>query len=473
MIPETGAHVPEDKDQRVVLTPYGKALVVRTRAKNGMRELELLDWHKQSGKPSILYSPARFPSVPAEVGSDVLCVYGRGRVVALRPDIGVVVVRLSSWRLAHRSTVTCYLSASQVEVVRPKHAYEMSVVEKVERAVELKQQAAAQFRHKFYREALQTYARAVDTVKYVQHKADSTNTVRADLLVVMITCSNNAATCCSQLERWDDAHQHAQHATALTEALERKAKEGGVSRIHQEILAAGHTDIKVFGEWKVKSLLVTARALIEKGEFGEATDVIKSARETVANYINTTAATQDAAKQKQHQQSVKHLQRNDKELLKLLSLCKERRKAQLKKEKQRALAMFGSSSTAAAKERPSSPSSAEEKKCESIPATMNIAEDKQQQYKTSTDSASSTPSTSPRTVMSPTENGAAPQAKAVAKKKVSFADDTRKDDDDDDDDDTDQELVWHKDPAFLGGLGVVIGVAGTMLILSQWGARRK
>ena len=73
--------------------------------------------------------------------------------------------------------------------------------------------------------------------------------------------------------------------------------------------------------------------------------------------------------------------------------------------------------------------------------------------------------------MSPTENGEAPQTKAAAKKKVSFADDTRKGDDDDDD--TDQDLVWHKDPAFLGGLGVVIGVAGTLLILSQWAARRK
>ena len=48
------------------------------------------------------------------------------------------------------------------------------------------------------------------------------------------------------------------------------------------------------------------------------------------------------------------------------------------------------------------------------------------------------------------------------KKRVSFADETTAPEDD-----NDQELVWHQDPAFLGGLGVVIGVVGTLLVLSQ------
>jgi len=487
MIPDIGDHVPEDKDQRVVVTPYGEGLVLRTRP-NGMREIELREWKMQqeltrcanssnntndqqsSGhaggptRPATLYSPTPFPSVAPEVGSDVLCRYGRGRVTEIRKDSGMVVVRLSSWRLSRRSTVTCYLRASEVQVVRPKKPYEMSVVEKVEGAAELKQRAAQQFKHKFYNEALKTYSKAVDMVKYVQHKTDSSNAVRADLVVVMITCSNNAATCCSQLRQWEEVHQHAQHATALIEALERKTKEG-VSKIHQELLTAGHSDIKLFGEWKVKSLLLTARALIEKGDIGEAIDAIKSARETVETYTSTSLSALSTQKQ-HHAQSVKHLQSNDKELLKLLSVCKERRKAQLKKEKQRAKAMFGSaaatlSPASPSKERASSPSS-EEKKTDPPPTPSEAKSETMPKRPSLKRYSDGTGENSPRTVITPSgsDDGA---TRSPIKKKVSFADDIKKDEDDD----ADREFVWHQDPAFLGGLGVVIGVLGTMLVLSQ------
>ena len=59
------------------------------------------------------------------------------------------------------------------------------------------------------------------------------------------------------------------------------------------------------------------------------------------------------------------------------------------------------------------------------------------------------------------ENGDKGQKLPVTKK-VSFADETKTDIDDD------RELSWHQDPAFLGGLGVVIGVVGTLLVLSQF-----
>jgi hypothetical protein len=79
-----------------------------------------------------------------------------------------VVVRLSSWHLAGRSTVTCYLSITAVEVVRSK-LYEMSVYEQsgLPRTQEENR--------RLYRQELQcgvnTYASAVDAVRYVQHKS--------------------------------------------------------------------------------------------------------------------------------------------------------------------------------------------------------------------------------------------------------------------------------------------------------------
>lgn len=504
MIPDIGDHAPEDRDQRVVVTPYGEGLVLRTRP-NGMREIELRDWKMQQeltrstncskntnnepqssghaggpGRPATLYSPTSFPSVAPEVGSDVLCRYGRGRVTGIRRDNGMVVVRLSSWRLSRRNTVTCYLRASEVQVVRPKKPYEMSVVEKVEGAAELKQRAAQQFKHKFYKEALKTYSKAVDMVKFVQHKTDSSNAVRADLVVVMITCSNNAATCCSQLRQWEEAHQHAQHSTALIEVLERKIKEG-VSKIHQELLAAGHSDIQVFGEWKVKSLILTARALIEKGDFTEATEAIKLARETIEVYIASSSSSgfSKNTQKQQHAQSVKHLQSNDKELQKLLSVCRERRKAQLKKEKQRAKAMFGSTavstgtmsssstSASASNERASRPSNSEEKKADPAETISDVKAQTMPRRPSLKKSDDATRDSSPRTVITPSGNDD-DAARIPIKKKVSFADDIKKDDEDD------YELVWHQDPAFLGGLGVVIGVVGTLLVLSQLvGHKRK
>ena len=82
--------------------------------------------------------------------------------------------------------------------------------------------AAALFAEKDYTAALETYARAVDAVRYVQHNKQSSNEVRADLLVVMVTCSNNAATCCLQLKQWTEACNYAKNTLVLIDALEEK-----------------------------------------------------------------------------------------------------------------------------------------------------------------------------------------------------------------------------------------------------------
>lgn len=188
----------DDKDQKLVVTPYGKGLVVRSRQNGtGVKEIELIDWNesrkahliggnssnnKQKTRSNMLYSSTNFPSIKPEIGSDVITTFGRGKVVELRDDDDVIVVRLSSWRLAGRSNVTCYFSSSSVgqsvHVVRPHRIYEMSVYEKIEHAQKLKESAATSFSTKNYQDALQKYAEAVDAVRYIQHRGDSTNFVR-------------------------------------------------------------------------------------------------------------------------------------------------------------------------------------------------------------------------------------------------------------------------------------------------------
>ena len=173
----------DDKDQKLVITPYGQGLVLRTR-QNKIKEIVLTEWNKSRAlgskqkRSNMLYSKTDFPSVKPEIGSDVISTFGRGKVIELRDDDKIVVVRLSSWRLAGRSQVTCYLSQDHIHVVRPHRTYEMNVHERIEYATKLKVEANSKFSTKDYEGALQLYAEAVDAVRYIQHRKDSTNFVR-------------------------------------------------------------------------------------------------------------------------------------------------------------------------------------------------------------------------------------------------------------------------------------------------------
>lgn len=389
MSPYGSRGVPEDKVQYLVKTPYGKGLVVRTRthpnnnekgrhnkretnAEIKMREIELLDWkaadennkenryltghsRRSNSRPSTLFSCQDYASVDPVVGSDVVCQFGRGRVIEVRSGPHqVVVVQLSSWRLAGRSTITCYLARNAVQVVRKQHLYEMSVFERVEYAAELKTEAAAAFRTKDYATARVTYARAIEAVKYVQHSKQSSNEVRADLLTVLITCSNNAATCSSQLGNWDDALNYARNAVALLDALEAKV---GASKIHKIMNCDGYSDVKLFGEWRVKSYLVQAKSLAEINETAQAIEILKKAHQVIAKYADKKYANDPKLKS-----SVKNLLSQSKEVKTLHLTCKERRKVEKKREKQQAQAMFSPSSSSPSPPVAVADSLAEEKK---------------------------------------------------------------------------------------------------------------
>jgi tetratricopeptide (TPR) repeat protein len=366
------AHIPEDRDQDVVRTPYGRAIVIRTRRGGGdvasrsrkvvMREMELVDWTKlaessmhsndRSGRPqrpAVLYSPTDYPSVDPQVNDEVTCAFGRGTVVEIRrrPAVqgDVVVVLISSWRLAGRSRVRCYLSQSAVRVVRHKRLYEKTVCEKVEHGQDLKGRANELFASKDYREALTLYAQAIDSVRYVQHKTDSSNETRADLIVLLVTCYNNAGMCCSQLNEpdlWDAAARYSGSAIILIDALEEKK---GL-KIHSVLLREGHTDVKLFGEWKAKALLLKARALMERrnSDTDEAQDLLKQAIGVIRSYPDGGGGASSPT-----------LASMEREARRLHARCKEQRKKEREREKKRALKMFAEPSFEEEKKEKSSP----------------------------------------------------------------------------------------------------------------------
>jgi len=301
-----------------------------------MQEVELLDWQTAAGsgkRAPMLYSPLPLSSVAPIVNDDVTCLYGRGRIISINKENNTCVVELSSWRLAQRSTVKCYLHISDVNVVRKKTLYEMTAFEKVEYAQQVKQAATLYFSKKDYKSALEQYDRAVTSVRFVQHDNSSTNELRADLLTVMITCCNNAGTCCILLKEYEEAVKFGNNALVLLDALYEKRG----MKIHTILNKEGMSDCKIFGEWRCKSLLIKARGLMERGDYDEALESLKESHHVIETHMDTDKL-QDPA----YQKSYATLHKQGKDVKRLRATCVQRRKSQKQKEKQRAQAMFGS-----------------------------------------------------------------------------------------------------------------------------------
>lgn len=374
-------HSNGDKNQLIVQTPYGRGLVMKERNNepsnkksndNTIKEIRLLEWELTSRSNStynkkvpMLYTAIEYPTVPVKKGDDVLTPYGRGVVT----EIVLVRIRktkehneddqelpntaedlhykfrvlLTSWRLAGRSRVQCYLFSSQVKVLRPKTLYEMDAIERIEYAMREKDVAGKYFKDKNYNGALNKYAEAVDTVRYIQHNPDSSNESRADLLVVIVTCSNNAATCCIQLEKYDEASRFAKNALILLNALYNKRG----MKIHG-ILLRDHslTDSKIFGEWRGKSCLIIAKSEAQKECFDESLGNLQEAKDFVSAFM--TSDNDSASNGTSEQKRLKEL---IKEILKVKSSVTMKKKALLEKEKEKAKKMFSGMS----KREPKSP----------------------------------------------------------------------------------------------------------------------
>ena len=402
------------QDQKLVKTAFGRGLVVRLRP-CGTQEVRLLEVDESTkgervaseqfgGRDSdIMYTTDELDSVDPVVGDDVICSVGRGRVAKIvsvkivkrgeensvaeagqagadgdKDDDGEQTrqpneqpkqvrellkyeVELTSWRLAGRSKVKCYMYKSALQVVRKKMLSEMNAQERVEFAQRQKISAVKVFKDKQHQHALNLYAGAVDSVRFVQHDANSSNETRADLIEVMVTCSNNAATCCAQLGSWPEAAKFAQNALILLDALIDKK---GLN-IHTILTSeekdggCGLCDAKLFGEWRVKSYIMIARSLAEKKDYSGAIEILRRARNIIVEYCapvddgenrGSIELPSDVAKcipdtDAATKASIARLRVQDKELRRLMTSCMEHKKAEKKKEKQRAQAMFGSPSS--------------------------------------------------------------------------------------------------------------------------------
>mmetsp|Transcript_5284 Transcript_5284/g.7623 ORF Transcript_5284/g.7623 Transcript_5284/m.7623 type:complete len:418 (+) Transcript_5284:180-1433(+) len=319
-------YIREDANQAIVDTPYGRGLVLRSGREDGVREIQLTEWEIAPSRSTYrfrgatLYSCSDYPSVKVLKGDDVICLWGRGKVSEIQPN-GIVAIKLNSWRLAKRSLVNCYLKASDVQVVRKKTQSEMTAYERVEFSKEYKASANEQFCQKLYEAALIKYSKAVDAIRYVQHDNFSSNEIRADLVMVMVTSCNNAATCCRQLQKWDECIKFAKNALVLLDALSQKR---GL-RIHAILNSDGFKDSKLFGEWRVKSYLLIGRVHFAKKEYEEALASFETANNIISQEVIKTPI----------------LDSQQKEVKNLMAHCTREKRIIKRKEKKRAQAMFG------------------------------------------------------------------------------------------------------------------------------------
>ena len=365
---------PDDLDQAIVDTPYGHGLVIRSRKCDGIKEIQLLDltnfqklrsdddtdaigtppakYRSSIRSERMLYTTVDYPSTAPRVGDDVVCQFGRGRIQECRVDccgnneqpVVKYAIELSSWRLRGRSSVLCYITThtAPLRVVR-KHTYsEMDAIEKVELARSRKAKATNYFtKTKDYSLALSTYASAVDALRNVSHDHTSTNEVRADLLLLLITCSNNAATCCFKLNKWDEASKFSQNALILIDALHEKRGK----KIHSILNREGTIDAQLFGEWRVKSYLVMAHSSMEKDDNLLAMGILKKAHLIAMKYIDHINAILPNNRSKEETASCKSLISHIKDVRRVMSECSKKKKATKEIEKRRARAMFGGTSS--------------------------------------------------------------------------------------------------------------------------------
>jgi hypothetical protein len=144
----------------------------------------------------------------------------------------------------------------------------------------------------------------------------------------MITCCNNAGICSLLLNRLDETYNFGKNASVLLDAIYEKR---GKSKILELLYKEGLEESKMFGTWKVKSLLLIARGLAERYETEKADKKLKEAMDVIAIY------------KKESDPMFQQLVAQEKQVRKLHVGYRQRIKAEKKKEKERAVAMFGGS----------------------------------------------------------------------------------------------------------------------------------
>lgn len=223
-----------------------------------------------------------FHSIPPEIGGYVWTLYGRATVQELRPHQQIK-VELVDWKLAHHSKVTCILNYDTVTVLATQTLHTMSVVERLEYANALKNVASTEQQAKRYGNACHLYHETLTIVKAVLQDP-ATQEERADCLLMTVKCCNHAATCALHVDRYDQALEWTKNSMMVLDALERKASPDHPPPSNNNNSVAWVGTVKLFGECRIKALLVMAEALLGMNEKHAAKQLLEQASGVIEHY---------------------------------------------------------------------------------------------------------------------------------------------------------------------------------------------
>jgi hypothetical protein len=142
---------------------------------------------------------------------------------------------------------------------------------------------------------------------------------RVPAVMILITCSIKAAVCSRNLSQWEEAECFARNATVILDSLEPKLGKNIRAQVDQTAYS------RIFGEWRVKSLMVMAQASAEKQNIEQAIKFLTRAQDVIGEYSAPEFAQQPLLKP-----SVKRLRAQDKEILRLQAQCIRQRQAELR-----------------------------------------------------------------------------------------------------------------------------------------------
>jgi hypothetical protein len=202
-------------------------------------------------------------------------------------------------------------------------------------------------------------------------------------------------------------------------------------------------------------------------------ETTKRARDVIAKYMPPDSGTATTASDNRAddndralQASLKHLESNDKELIKLQHLLRQRLKAQRRREKLRARAMFGGGASPASirqsallteeKKEVSSDNGSSDGAADSPPSDFATAA-----ATTAEASTVSSPLQEPP-ADTPSKSGVV-QSKSLLKtqkKTVSFSDDKKGE--------QEQELEWYQDREVVAGLGLFTAALGVTMLVGHY-----
>lgn len=247
-----------------------------------------------SSKPVSPLSPLPTATIEPEVGGEVFTPFGRGKVLQVRTKS--IKVRLVNWKLANQSPVICVFTLDNVTVLSSTKSSKMNIAEQVQYATALKTLAAQLQSAKKYGAALDVYNKLLSVVSGLLTNLNKTE--RADWLVQSVKCNNHEATCCLVLELYSRALDCAKDALLVLDALEK-----GKAEDDNNLQALGQ--VKLFGECRVKSLLLMAEALIGLQERHAARKIIDQAYKNIFKY--TTRSSDYIQTSPEYKPVLKHL----------------------------------------------------------------------------------------------------------------------------------------------------------------------